>query len=126
MGLTAAAWVLHPQVLLVLAGVLVQLALVAVVLAVAAAHRLLRLALAAQRAHALGRQAVRRLHARAAVAAGHVGAGVLQGCRGTERRKNKFFFVPKGEEKPARLRVGKLLIEVAAASALLDARLSPS
>lgn len=91
MELTAAARVLHPQVLLVLAGVLVQLALVAVVLAVAAAHRLLRLALAAQRAHALGRQAVRRLHARAAVAAGHLGAGVLQGCRGREKKRRGFF-----------------------------------
>lgn len=90
--LTAAARVLHPQVLLVLAGVLVQLALVAVVLAVAAAHRLLRLALTAQRAHALGRQAVRRLHARAAVAAGHLGARVLQGCRVTERRTEEGFF----------------------------------
>lgn len=57
-----------------------ELALIAVVLAVAAAHRLLGFALAAQGAHAFSRQAVRGLDARAAVAAGHLGAGVFQGC----------------------------------------------
>lgn len=87
--LTAAARVLHAYVLLVLAGVLMELALVAVVLAVAAAHRLLGFALAAQGAHAFSRQAVRRLDARAAVAAGHLGAGVLQGCGGGRRGTNK-------------------------------------
>lgn len=81
--LTTAALVLHADVLLVLAGVLVELALVAVVLPVAAAHRLLGSAQAAQGAHALGCQAVRRLHAGASVAAGHLGAGVLQSCRST-------------------------------------------
>lgn len=50
--------VLYSYVPLVLAGVLMELALVAVVLPVAAAHRLLSLALAAEGAHALGRQAV--------------------------------------------------------------------
>lgn len=56
--LTAGALVLHSYVLLVLAGVLIELAVVAVVLAVAAAHRLLGFALAAQGAHAFSRQAV--------------------------------------------------------------------
>lgn len=56
--LTTAALVLHADVLLVLAGVLVEFALVAVVLPVAAAHRLLGSALAAEGAHALGCQAV--------------------------------------------------------------------
>lgn len=77
MELTTAALVLHPDVLQVLAGVLVELALVAVVLPVAAAHRLLGSALAPEGAHALCRQAVRRLHAGAPVAAGHLHAGVL-------------------------------------------------
>lgn len=73
--------VLHSYVLLVLAGVLMELTLVAVVLSIAAAHRLLRLALAAEGAHAFGRQAIWRLDTRAAVAAGHLGAGVFQRCR---------------------------------------------
>lgn len=50
--LTTAALVLHADVLLVLAGILVEFALVAVVLPVAAAHRLLGSALAAKGAHA--------------------------------------------------------------------------
>lgn len=90
--LTTVALVLHSYVLLVLAGVLMELALVAVVLAVAAAHRLLGFALAAQGAHAFSRQAVRRLDARAAVAAGHLGAGVLQGCGGRKRDKKKWVY----------------------------------
>lgn len=52
------ALVLHPYVLLFLAGVLVQLTLVAVVFPITATHRLLRLALAAEGAHAFSRQAV--------------------------------------------------------------------
>lgn len=56
--LTAGPLVLHSYVLLVLAGVLVELALVAVVLPIAAAHRLLRFALAAEGAHAFRRQAI--------------------------------------------------------------------
>lgn len=82
--LTAAALVLHPDVLLVLAGVLVELTLVAVVLPIAAAHLLLGFAVAPEGAHALGRQAVRRLDAGAPVAAGHLHAGVLQRCRDEE------------------------------------------
>lgn len=78
--LTTAAWVLHPDVLLVLAGVLVEFTLVAVVLPVAAAHRLLGFALTPEGAHAFRRQAVRRLDAGASIAAGHLRAGVLQGC----------------------------------------------
>jgi len=87
-GLTAGPLVLHPQVLLALAGVLVELALAAVVVAVAAAHRLLAPAVAAEGAHALRREAVRRLDAGAAVAAGDVGAGVLQSCGGAETRRH--------------------------------------
>lgn len=49
---------LHTYVLLAFAGVLVELTLVAVVPPVAAAHRLLRLAVTAEGAHAFGRQAV--------------------------------------------------------------------
>lgn len=75
--LTTAALELHPDVLLVLAGVLVEFALVAVVLPVAAAHHLLGSALAPDGAHAFCRQAVRRLDAGAPVAAGHLRAGVL-------------------------------------------------
>lgn len=78
--LTTAALVLHSDVLLVLAGVLVEFALVAVVLAVAAAHVALASALAPEGAHAFRRQAVRRLDAGASVAAGHLRAGVLQSC----------------------------------------------
>lgn len=83
------ALVLDADVLLVLAGVLVEIALVAVVPAVAAAHRLLGLALAAQRAHALGRQAVGGLHAGAAVAAGHVAARVLESCGRGQRKRGR-------------------------------------
>ena len=72
---------LHVHVLLAGARLLVELTLVAVVLAVAAAHLLLGLAIAAQRAHAFGRQAVRGLDAGAAVAARHLAARVLQSCR---------------------------------------------
>ena len=79
--LTAGPLVLHSYVPLVLAGVLVELTLVAVVLPIAAAHRLLRFALAAEGAHAFRRQAIWRLDTGAAVAAGHLGAGVLQSCR---------------------------------------------
>lgn len=74
------ALVLHAYVPLALAGVLMELALVAVVLPIAATHTLLRLALAAQGAHTFSRQAVRRLDTGAAVAAGHLGARVLQSC----------------------------------------------
>lgn len=58
-GLTAVSLVLQAEVLLGVAGLLVELALVAVVLAVTATHHLLGLTVAAQRAHALGRQGVR-------------------------------------------------------------------
>lgn len=69
------------------AGVLMQLTLVAVVLPVTAAHRLLQFALTAEGTHALRRQAVGRLDAGAAVAAGDVGAGVSESCGvGGERR----------------------------------------
>lgn len=50
--LTAVPLVLHSYVLLVLAGVLMELTLVAVVLSITAAHRLLGFALAAEGAHA--------------------------------------------------------------------------
>lgn len=50
--LTAVPVVLHSYVLLVLAGVLMELTLVAVVLSITAAHCLLRFALAAEGAHA--------------------------------------------------------------------------
>lgn len=76
--LTAAALVLHSYVLLVLAGVLVKLTLVAVVLPIAAAHCLLGFADAPEGAHALCRQAVCRLDTGASIAAGHLRAGVLQ------------------------------------------------
>lgn len=82
--LTAVALVLHADVLLVLAGVLMELTLAAIVLPVAATHRVSGLALAAQGTHAFGRQAVRRLDAGAAVAARHVRAGVLQSCGHTQ------------------------------------------
>lgn len=72
---------LHPYVLLFLAGVLVQLTLVAVVFPITATHRLLRLALAAEGAHAFSRQAVWWLDTGAAVATGHLSAGVFQSCR---------------------------------------------
>lgn len=64
-----------------------ELALIAVVLSITAAHRLLWLAITAERAHAFSRQAIRRLDTGAAVAAGHIGAGVLQSCR--RRQENK-------------------------------------
>lgn len=76
--LTAAALVLHSYVHLVIAGVLVEFTLVAVVLPIAAAHYLLGFADAPEGAHALCRQAVCRLDAGASVAAGHLRAGVLQ------------------------------------------------
>lgn len=79
--LTAVSLELHAYVLLVLAGMLMQLTLIRVVLPIAAAHYLLGLALAAEGAHALGRQAVWRLDAGAAVTTGHLGAGILQSCR---------------------------------------------
>lgn len=79
--LTAAPLVLHSYVLLVLAGVLMELTLVAVVLSITAAHCLLGFPLAAEGAHALSWQAIRRLDTGTAVAAGHVSAGVLQRCR---------------------------------------------
>lgn len=50
--LTAVPVVLHSYVLLVLAGVLMELTLVAVVLSITAAHCLLGFALAAEGAHA--------------------------------------------------------------------------
>ena len=80
-ALTAEPRPLDADVLALLAGVLVQLTRVAVVAPVAAAHGRLGPALAAQRAHALGRQAVRRRHARAAEGAVDLGAGVGPGCR---------------------------------------------
>lgn len=51
--LTTAALVLHSYVLLALAGVLVEFTLVAVVLSIATAHRLLSFAHAPEGAHAL-------------------------------------------------------------------------
>lgn len=56
--LTAVPLVLHTYVLLVLAGILMELALVVVVPPIASTHRLHRLALAAKGTHALSRQAV--------------------------------------------------------------------
>lgn len=85
-ALTAEPRPLNADVLPLLAGVLVQLTLVAVVASVAAAHGRLGPALAAQRAHALGRHAVRRLHARAAEGAVDLGAGVGPGCGHGETR----------------------------------------
>lgn len=73
--------VLHSYVLLVLAGVLMELTFVAVVFSIAATHRLLGFAFAAEGAHAFSWQAIWRLDTRAAVAAGHLGAGVFQRCR---------------------------------------------
>lgn len=58
-----------------------QLALVAVVLSVAPTHRLIGLKMAAEGAHAFSRHAVRRLDAGAAIAAGHLRAGVLESCK---------------------------------------------
>lgn len=59
---------------------LVEVALAAVVFAVAAAHRALRHAAAGRRADALGRLAVSGADARAAETAGHLRAGVLGAC----------------------------------------------
>lgn len=56
--LTAVPLVLHSYVLLVLAGVLMELTLVAVVLSITAAHCLLGFAFAAEGAHAFSRQAI--------------------------------------------------------------------
>lgn len=93
--LTTAALVLHSYVLLALAGVLVEFTLVAVVLSIAAAHRLLSFAHAPEGAHALRRQAVRRLDAGASIAAGHLRAGVLQRC-GNQAHKRLAFSPRKG------------------------------
>lgn len=87
--LTTAALVLHSYVLLALAGVLVEFTLVAVVLSIAAAHRLLSFARAPEGAHALRRQAVGRLDAGASIAAGHLRAGVLQCCRNQRTRDRR-------------------------------------
>lgn len=57
-GLTAVSLVLHTNVLLVLAGMLMELALIHIVLSITTTHYLLGLALAAEGAHALCRQAV--------------------------------------------------------------------
>lgn len=76
-GLTAGSVKLLEDVLLLVAGVLVEVALAAVVLAVAAADDVLGHAAAGRGAHALGPLAVGRAHARAAEAARHLGAGVL-------------------------------------------------
>jgi len=57
-----------------------ELALIAVVFPITATHRLLGLALAAQGAHAFSRQTIWWLDTGAAVAAGHLSAGVLQSC----------------------------------------------
>jgi len=70
--------------------VLVEVALAAVVLAVAAAHRALGHAAARRRAGARGRLAVGGADARAAKAAGHLCAGVLGACgreEGARRRR---------------------------------------
>lgn len=56
--LTAVSLVLHTNVLLVLAGMLMELALIHVVLSITTTHYLLGLALAAEGAHALCRQAI--------------------------------------------------------------------
>lgn len=88
--LTAGPLVLHSYVLLVLAGVLMKLALVAVVLSITAAYCLLGFAITAEGAHAFGWQAVWRLDTGASIAAGHLGAGILQSCRREEDMKTRF------------------------------------
>lgn len=56
--LTTVPLVLHTYVFLVLAGVLMEFTLVAVVLSITATHCLLKLALTAKGAHAFSRQTI--------------------------------------------------------------------
>lgn len=69
---------LEPDVLLGGAGLHVELTFAGIVQTVAATHHFFRHSLAAQRTHALGGETVGRLDAGAAVATGHLVAGVLQ------------------------------------------------
>lgn len=79
--LTAVPLILHSYVPLDPASMVMEFTLIAVVLPIAAAHRLLGFALTAEGAHAFSWQAIWWLDTGATIAAGHLRAGVLQSCR---------------------------------------------